>query len=122
MANLTPEQVRAAKARGADVTVTPKVVSVSGLLDHLQTMANNQIRLMESLDKIVAAIADKEVESESMDLSGLTEAVLSLRDVAMLEKREESRTSWQLDFERDQRTGLMKSGATFSPVPKRLDS
>ena len=127
MAELTKDQIAAAKARGAAETPIAKNVKVTqpielnglgGLVEQLRMMAEGQQRsqqiLIEAVMSITNAIETKDLKTT--DVSELTKAVKSLKQEVVTE----SNTEWTFDItERDQR-GYFKSGR-FTPGNKVLN-
>lgn len=116
MADLTPEQIAAAKKRGAESSVLPKQVHVDGLpalVDQLQNMiaANkkSQMVLLAAIQQLTETIREKEV-STGTDLSGLIKAVEGLK--GDVQRRPDE---WELTFERDNRY-MIKSGLRFTAI------
>ena len=119
MAELTPKQVAAAKARKAIEVVIPKQVAVSNplelsgmnaLLSQFQSMVKaqqeGQQALVKSLDDIAHIIQNKDLKHA--DMGQLTRAILSMRQEVVTEKA----TEWEFDIERDHRQLLSKVKAT----------
>lgn len=112
MADLTPEQIKAARARGAATQVIPKTVTIEGLAEYAKQM----IAAQQQLAAAIAALADSQLQSD--------EIVKAIRDLklsvtippAPVVESDDKPTDWQIDFERDQRTGLMKSGIRFTRI------
>jgi hypothetical protein len=94
---------------GASIESIPKRVQLDGLADvveQLRMMAEAQQRsqqiLIESINGIVDAIAEKELKST--DVAPLVEAVRSLKQEVVTES---NTPDYQLSGKRDERTGLI---------------
>lgn len=134
MADLTPEQLKAAQARGAKVKTIPKEVKVSEpvpvefsglqeLMQTIQSMGEAQQRtqqiMIETLASVVAGLNDKPVPS-SPDLRPLlvklTDAVTALKQESVTESN--MILDYEVDVDRDQR-GLARK-YRFAAVPKEV--
>ena len=117
MANLTPAQIKAAKARGAKADIIPKHVQVSGLEALAAQLvavceSNNQSnsRVLAAIESLTCVIANK--ESKDLNTSGIIEALSSL-------KRDREPLDIVMNFERNDRREI-ESGVRFTEVPREL--
>ena len=122
------EELKKARARGAQIETLAKKVEVSGLeglVQQLQSMLAQQQEMQlkqtammaAAIDRMVDAINEKEVRNET-DLSELVTAVTKLKPEPITPVIP---YDYQLVFERDQR-GLMKEGSVkLVATQKRLN-
>ena len=115
---LSPEEVKAAQARGAGTVIIPKVIEVPGLqslVDQLQaaTTANtrSQTVILAALNELTDTIKNKELKGT--DMTELVKAVTNLKHE--YEQPECAVDDWELTVVRDQR-GMLATGTRFSAV------
>ena len=120
-------ELKNAKERGADIKQIAKLVEVSGLSEVVAQLlkiseqnkiaqTENTDRLVKAIDSLIEVVAEKEIKGA--DLSGLIEAVKSLKQEATVTHPQPH--EWEIGFERDQR-GFMKSGVKLIPVPRVIN-
>ncbi len=117
MANLTPDQIKAAQNRGAVTEIKPKQVSVTGferLAHELRKITEANARsnedVVNAIGSLIQMIASK--ETKDLDISGLTKAIESL-------KQDRAPVDYEMTFERDNR-GTLKSGVRFTEIKRDL--
>lgn len=115
---------RLKKLPSAQTRVDAKTVKIDGiaeLLAELKALADANQKAQEKTAKAIENLAKTVIAAgdNGLDTQEIINAIGSLK----LEVAQEPRApmDYVVNFERDQRTGLMKSGIRFSAVPKRLN-
>lgn len=100
----------------------PTATDLGQLVKELQSITMAQQSSEESITKAINQLS-KVVLMASEDGFNMTEIVNAINGLKdMMAEKHRAPFDYEIDFERDQRTGLMKPGIRLSAVPKRLDS
>lgn len=122
MPNLNPEQVAAARRRGADTDIVKKEVTVEGLhelVDQLKAMIDSQKKssavVLTAIQQLVVVIGNKEFKG-----TNVTELVSAVKSLKSDYDHPQVMYDWDLEIERDSQRHLMKK-VRFVAVPRVLN-
>ena len=114
MAELTPQQIEAARKRGAGIEVIPKIVDVQGLIEQFRDMiaSNNkaQVVVLAALREITDTIRGKKMQGT--DVTKIVTVLEDLKECYIAPQHPD----YVVDFERDEQRGLIKTGIRIRVV------
>ena len=116
MVDLTSKQIEQAKARGAEITVIPKIIEVPGLeslVDQLRDMIASNSR---SYAVVLAALSEltDTIKGKKLQGTDVSKIVVAIEDLKSCYEAP-CFPDYIIDFERDQRS-LMKTGIRLRVV------